>query len=928
MSQQEPAGSATTPPAGTSGVIPWHTLSVQDALAKASVDAAAGLTSTEAAARLQQYGPNKFAEAKPEPRWRVFLRQYADPMQIVLLLAGIFSIWPVQQTSTGVMLIVLTLLNAYMGLSQEGKAAAAVAALQQMMIIKSKVLRDGQIAELPADQLVPGDIVNLEAGDVVPADGRIIRAATLEIEEAALTGESLPTSKGVDAVEQVDTPLGDRFDMAYMNTSVTRGAGTMVVTATGMATEVGHISDMLASGKEPPTPLTIQLTKLTNQILVVAGLALLASMALGWWRGQEFDELFVTAIAFAVSAIPTGLPAVVTTILSYGTRQLASAGAIVKRLRSVETLGSTSAINSDKTGTLTLNQMTAVEMAIPGRRYEVTGSGYSTEGAINRVAGQSDVSLDPVLMPMVLASDATIRNGDLIGDPTEGALVVLAAKGGLAFDATRETYPRVAELPFDAAYKLMATFHRMKDEAGKDVIRCFVKGAPDQLLARGSAALDPETLQQIPVTDDARQRYADENERLGRKGLRVMATARKDFDPATFDPAGDLLAQLDGLTLLALVGIVDPPRPTAKASIATAHEAGIQVRMITGDHAVTAEAIARELGIRGRAITGAEFRAMSDDEAVREIDGIGVIARVTPEDKVHLVEILKKKGHIVAMTGDGVNDAPALKTADIGVAMGITGTEVSKEAAVMILTDDNFSTIVKAVELGRGLYDNLKKYIRFQMGCLFGFIATFLGSSIFWIASGVPFLPVQTLWINFTVDVAQAIGLGYGKPSEGLMQRKPRPAGESILPTQLLIWLTIVGLWMGAGTLLVIWWAGGAFDDAVSRTMGLTTFSIFHLAFSWATKDEHRSVFSLDITNDRSFLYGSLVSVAVIVLATELGLLQRLLNTVSLTFEQWVICIAVGLSIIVLSEVRKYVWRVRTEGATEAAELAPVPVRS
>jgi Ca2+-transporting ATPase len=930
MSQQVAAGPATGAAGAPPAQIAWHTLTVEDALARAGVDASAGLTSAEAAKRLAQYGPNKFAEARPEPRWRGFLRQYADPMQIVLVLAGIFSIWPVQQVSTGVMLILLTLFNAYLGLSQEGKAAAAVAALQEMMIIKSKVLRDGRVSELPAEQLVPGDIVNLDAGDLVPADGRIIRAATLEIDEAALTGESIPSPKEIEPVERADTPLGDRVDMAYMNTNVTRGAGTILITATGMTTEVGHISGMLQGEKDTATPLTIQLTKLTNQLLVIAGAALLASMVLGALRGQEFDELFVTAIAFAVSAIPTGLPSVVTTILSYGTRQLAAAGAIVKRLRSVETLGSTSAINSDKTGTLTLNQMTAVEMAIPGRRYEITGSGYSTDGTINRVAGQSDVPLDPVLMPMVLASDATIRNGDLIGDPTEGALVVLAAKGGLAPEATREAYPRVAELPFDAAYKMMATFHRMKDESGRDVVRCFVKGAPDQLLERGAALLDPETLEPIAVTDENRKRYVDENERLGKKGLRVMATGRKDFDPATFDPGADLLPLLDGMTLLALVGIVDPPRPTAKASIATAHRAGIQVRMITGDHAVTAEAIARELGIEGRAVTGAEFRAMSDDEAMRQIDGIGVIARVTPEDKVHLVDILKKKGNVVAMTGDGVNDAPALKKADIGIAMGITGTEVSKEAAVMILTDDNFSTIVKAVELGRGLYDNLKRYIRFQMGCLFGFIATFLGASVFWIASGVPFLPVQTLWINFTVDVFQAIGLGYGKPAEGLMNRRPRPAGEAILPTPLFIWLALVGLWMGIGTLGVIWWAGGAFDDAVARTMGLTTFSIFHLAFSWATKDEHRSVFSLDITNDRPFLFGTLASIAAIVLATELGFFQRLLSTVPLTFEQWAICLIVGLSMIVASEIRKYVWRVRTESEAEMqpGDLAPVPVRS
>ena len=361
----------------------------------------------------------------------------------------------------------------------------------------------------------------------------------------------------------------------------------------------------------------------------------------------------------------------------------------------------------------------------------------------------------------------------MIGDPTEGALVVLGAKAGLDIDATRERYPRVAELPFDTAYKLMATFHRMPDEAGREVVRCFIKGAPDQLLARSSTHLDP-ALATAPADEAFKARYLAENERLAAKGLRVMATARKDFDAAGFDPGADMLELMQDLTLLALVGIVDPPRAAAKAAIATAHEAGIQVRMITGDHAVTAEAIARELGIRGRAISGAQFAELSEDAADEQIDDIGVIARVTPEQKVRLVDILKRKGHVVAMTGDGVNDAPALKQADIGIAMGITGTEVSKEAAAMILTDDNFATIVKAVELGRGLYDNLVKYIRFQMGVLAGMIATFLGASILNIVSGIPFLPMQTLWVNFTTQVFQSVGLGYGRPSRGLMERRPR----------------------------------------------------------------------------------------------------------------------------------------------------------
>ena len=598
----------------------------------------------------------------------------------------------------------------------------------------------------------------------------------------------------------------------------------------------------------------------------------------------------------------------VTTILASGTQALAKAGAIMKRMQSTETLGSTSAINSDKTGTLTLNEMTAVQMALVGRRFAVDGTGYSTAGAITRVAGEPPVNMDDFLLPMVLASDAVISNGELIGDPTEGALVALAAKGGVDAIATRQAYPRIAELPFDADYKLMATFHQMRDQAGREVVRCFVKGAPDQLLARAATVWDADR-GAVQVDNEVTERYLAENERLGEQGLRVIATARKDFDPATFDPAGDLLAAVTDLQLLGLVGIVDPPRPAAKASIATAHSAGIRVRMITGDHAVTAAAIASELGIDGKVITGADFASLDDTQALAQIDDVGVIARVTPQDKVRLVDLLQRKGDIVAMTGDGVNDAPALKKADIGIAMGITGTEVSKEAAVMILTDDNFATIVKAVELGRGLYDNLTRYIRFQMGCLFGFIVTFLGSSILYILGGVPFLPLQTLWINFTTLLFQAIGLGYGQPSEGLMERQPRSPDTPILTRGLLIWLVTAGVIIGAGTLGVIAWSERVYSEPVAHTMGVVTFSLFTLLFSIATKDERRSAFTLDTISDKTFNKATGISILTLILATVLGPVQAFLDTVSLSPQQWLICLALALTILAVSEIWKAIRR-------------------
>jgi P-type Ca2+ transporter type 2C len=899
----------------------WHALSPDQALAQQDVDADRGLTAAEADRRRATYGANAFAEAKKASKWQLFARQYADPMQLVLLVAGIVCLFLPGQFYTGVFLLLLTVFNAWMAMNQEGKAEASASALQGMMVVKARVRRDGALVEVPMDQLVPGDIVNIEAGDLVPADARILSAATLEIDESALTGESVPTPKQVDAVA-ADAALGDRVDMTFMNCQVTRGAGTILVTTTGMATEVGHISGMLQATGVEKTPLTRQLDALTNQILVIAGIALVVSIALGLYRGVGLQELFLSAVAFAVAAIPTALPAVVTAILSKGSQTLAGAGAIMKRLRSVETLGSTSALNSDKTGTLTLNQMTAVQMAIVGRRYAISGDGYQTTGQITKTGGDPDVPLEQYLLPMALCADAEVRDGALVGDPTEGALVVLAAKGGVDPTLTRERYPRVATLPFDAAYKMMATFHAMKDDSGKDVIRAYIKGAPDQLLSRAVSAHGPDG-KAVPI-DKIRDGANAENERLGKLGLRVMATGQKDFDPKKFDPNADLLAAIDGLTALAMVGIVDPPRPAAKDAIATAKAAGIQVRMITGDHAVTAGAIANQLGIEGRAITGAEFRALSDEEAMKQIDGIGVIARVSPEDKVHLVDILRAKGHVVGMTGDGVNDAPALKKADIGIAMGITGTEVSKQAAVMILTDDNYATIVKAVGLGRSVYDNLLRFIRFQMAGLFGFIATFLGSALLNILGGIPFLPLQTMWLNFTVNVFQAIGLGYGAPREGLMAVPPRPKEQKIIPPRLMRWLVIVGLVMAAGTLGVLAWADANFGDVVARTMGVTTFSLFRLFSSLETADESESLFAGTILGNRPLLIGTGLSVLTIILATELGFLQRILGTVSLTANQWAVCILVALSLIIVEEARK-LFKIKTGDEPTGVPATPAP---
>jgi P-type Ca2+ transporter type 2C len=896
-----------------------------DVARELGVDPASGLSAEEARSRLSSHGANRLAAGKQEPAWRAFLRQYEDFMQLILLAAALVNQVVTQDTGTTVVLAGLTVFNAVIGLRQESKAEESVKALSQMMKTIARVRRDGQAVEIDAEELVPGDVVLVEAGNRIPADGRVSLAATLEIEEAALTGESLPVGKSVDPVPGEDVPLGDRLCMVYMNTSVTRGRGELIVTATGMDTEIGHIADMLANTETSKTPLQKQLDSLSKIIAAIAAVALVLVVLLGLAQGQSFDTLFITGVALAVAAIPTGLPAVVTALLSMGTREIANRGAIIKRLPAVETLGSTSAICSDKTGTLTLNKMTAREMVIPGQnRYTVSGEGYSTVGEISHVGGQRH-DLDPYLLPMVLCADAVLDGETLIGDPTEGALIVLGAKGGLNITETRAALPRVAEVPFDSEYKFMATFHEMTADDGRPVVRCYVKGAPDVLIGRSTTLRNPDG-SLLALTDDNRHLALEANDRIANAGERVMVVAQRDLEPGSVAPGADLIGFVQGLTLLAMVGIVDPPRAEAKAAIAECRDAGIRVRMITGDHATTAAAIAGELGIEGRAVTGTEFAAMSDETLKREIDDIGVVARVAPEDKVRLVRILKEKGNVVAMTGDGVNDAPALKTADIGVAMGITGTEVSKEAAVMILTDDNFATIVGAVSYGRTLYDNLLKYLRFQMSTLVAYIAIFIGAGILGIADGAPLNPLQILWLNMVVDIPLAIALGFDQPARGLMARPPRPVGAPVLSRSNWIRLCAQGAVMTVGSLVAYQIGDRQGGAIVGATMLLTTLSLFHLFGALLIRDQVGTIFDRDAVPGIMQLRRYGISLLAIVAITALEFLHRIFGTTGLSFEQWCICIGLAASLIVVEELIKVVVRARTPApAPEPASPSLTP---
>jgi Ca2+-transporting ATPase len=909
----------------TSGL--WHARPAADVVRDLDVDPRSGLSAAEADRRRERHGRNRLAEAPKEPRWRAFLRQFQDLLIVILLVAAVVSLVVSREWETPIAIALVVLLNATIGYVQETKAEASLEALRKLNVTTATVRRDGRVLRLDADELVPGDVVVLEAGDRAPADGRLLVSASLEIQESMLTGEAQPAAKAADAEVDEDAALGDRLTVVYMNTEVTRGRGEMVVTATGMHTETGRIADLLHGAKPGPTPLQRQINTLSRTLAVIAGLVIAVVFVLGLIRGQQFGPLFVSAVSLAVAAIPEGLPAVVAFTLAMGTGRLAKRGAIVKRLASVETLGSTSQICTDKTGTLTLNQMTAREIVLAGRRFTVSGEGYSRDGRIRTTDGSKPpATLDDALLAMALCSEAVLRDGDLVGDPTEGALVVLAEKGGIDVAAVREDRPRLLEIPFDSDYKFMATFHTWADDDGHAVIRCFAKGAPDVLFARADRYLGGTGV--LPFDDAARDRYDEANRSLAAQGMRVMAVGIEDFTADGFAPPADPKVMLDRIVLVALVGIVDPPRPEARQSIDECRRAGIRVRMLTGDHAVTAAAIAGELGIPGEAVTGADLDAIDDDAALAaRLDTVGVVARVSPSHKIRIVRALQERGEVVAMTGDGVNDAPALRRADIGVAMGMTGTEVTKEAATMVLTDDNFATIVSAVREGRGVYANIVNFTRFQVSTALSFVVTFLVASLTGIAGGAPFTALQILFVNLVMDGPPAMSLGVEPVSPDAMTRSPRPRDERILNRRRLIRILLASSVMATGTLAVLVWAPGPAPGlgqaTVAGTMAFVTFVLFQAFNLLNVRHDTRSVFSHETLDNKSAFAATGVVVLMLVLLVEMDALHGLFATTDLTSGQWLACAAVGSGILWTGELVKAYLRSRYATRTEPGRRSP-----
>jgi P-type Ca2+ transporter type 2C len=867
---------------------PWYHLTGEEAAARLGVDPATGLSAHRAQDLLTQHGPNELPAEEPTPGWQRFLAQYRSYMQLILVGAAIVSL-AIQEWTTATMLAAITVLNAVVSLRQEGKAESAMNALKAMVTATTRVRRDGTDTEIPAAGVVVGDVIVLAAGDDVAADGRIVEAHALQIDESALTGESTPAAKEAGTVDGDDLSPGDQANMAFMHTPVTHGSGLMVVTATGADTEVGKIAGMLSSTEREETPLTRQLNTLTLWIAGAAGITMVFMFVLGAQRGQSSTALFTAAVALAIAAIPEAMPTVLQVILSLGAKDLAEHSAIVKDLTSVETLGSTSAINSDKTGTLTLNQVTAVELVTPADRYTVSGDGYDLDGHIQHAAGTSD-SVDDGILAYVLANDAKLVEGNLVGDPTERALLVLAHKAHLEIDGTRERFPRLATLPFDPTYKLMAVFC----SAGDGVVRCFVKGAAPALIGRSSA----------PVPD-----ANGHVERMEGEGLKVMAAAMRDLDAGTFDAGGDLLAYVEGLEMTSIVGLMDPPRAESKAAVADAKLAHIRVRMVTGDDVITGAAIARELGIEGDAILGAEFAALPEAERLERIDHIGVVGRVAPEHKVLLVDTLKRRHDVVAMTGDGVNDAPAIKAAHIGIAMG-SGTDVAKNAGRMILSDDNFATIVRAIGQGRKLYDNLSKYVRFVLITLVAFVLTFLGATMLDIAAGQPFTSPQVLWIHFFFSAPFGIALGLDQASPGLMKLRPRSSDESIMSRPLLLTAGLVGLYMAIVLDLIIAFGHSHYGSyAVGSSIGLTAFALMIVVAAYECRSVTGSILVSETFDNRTLNLTALAEIFLAVLVTQMDAFHRILGTVDLSGPQFLLALAAAALLFVLWELGKLVVR-------------------
>lgn len=927
-----------------------YQLTVDEALNVLGGDAQYGLSESEARGRLEEYGKNEIATEEPTPAWRKFFAQFQNVLVILLLIATAISavLWLYEGESIlpyeAIAIFAVVLLNAVMGYIQESRAEQAVAALRQMSAAHANVIRDGTRQSIPANEVVPGDLILLEEGDRVPADARLIQSTALQTAEAALTGESLPVSKNTLPITE-EMGLGDRHNMIFSGTVATYGRGRAVVVATGMQTQMGRIAGMLEEAPAETTPLQRELArvgKLLGIIVVVIAAVMIATIILVEdVRGfAALFDVLILGVALAVAAVPEGLPAVVTAVLALGVQRMARRNAIVRHLAAVETLGSANVIASDKTGTLTKNEMTVRVIVTASGRVRFSGTGYAPIGEVSKEKGGvfSDntqggidnglrIELERALAVADRANNAVLQehNGywTVQGDPTEGALIVAARKAGLKDEALDARFERVGEVPFSSERKLMTTIHT--DAERQERLLVFTKGAPNVLLRLCSHELVGQETRKL--SDERRAEIVKVNEDLAGEALRTLGVAFRSLpaDALEVDEVDERVEQ--DLVFAGLIGMIDPPRAEAKDAVARAKSAGIRPIMITGDHPVTATVIATELGIieSGRAITGAEFEKLQDDdtrlEAVREVS---VYARVNPEHKLQIVKALQRDGAIVAMTGDGVNDAPALKTADIGVAMGITGTDVSKEAADIVLADDNFASIVAAVEEGRAIFSNIRKFVRYLLSSNCGevmtmFFGVLLADVIGLTAAGngvlvLPLLATQILWINLVTDGAPALALGVDPADAGIMSKPPRMEAEGVITRQMWFGIFFVGAVMAAGTLFVLdaslpgGFVDGSGDLRYAQTMAFTTLVLFQTFNVFNARSDERSAFRGLITN-RWLWLAIILSLALQAAVVYVPVLQQAFSTVGLSLSDWLGCAAVASSVLWLRELSKALTR-------------------
>lgn len=907
----------------------WHAETLTDIEQELGTDLKHGLSNEQVAQRREKYGWNELVERGLKSPWKILLEQLSEIMVVILIISAVISLL-LHETTDAIVILIIVVLNALLGFTQEYRAERAMAALKQMAAPRVKVRREGHLSEISSRELVPGDVIQLDAGDAVPADSRLIEAVNLRVQEAVLTGESEPVEKHVAGLSGDHLPIGDRKNMVFMGTVTTYGRGLALVVQTGMQTELGRIADMIQGVGQEATPLQKRLEQLGKGLAVAALVIVAIVFVFGLLRGEPIRIMFQTAISMAVAAVPEGLPAVVTIALAFGAQRMLKRNALIRKLPAVETLGSVTTICSDKTGTLTENRMTVTVVDVAGNRldFQEEVQNYSPTVPERESVKPVLVEYPAVALLLVggtLCNDAVIeaneqaRGGFVsVGDPTEGALVIAGARTGLWKDDLDKAMPRVAELPFDSERKRMTTVHRLEEEHLPEVLKtaekviqseiwqpyiAITKGAVDSLLEVSSRVWVGD--RSMNLDQEWRERIEQANADLAKKGMRVLGVAFRMCPPDQVEGCDQPVEE--DLIFIGMVGMIDPARPEVKDAVATAVSAGVRPIMITGDHPLTALHIARELGITtpdGRAITGHELATMPMDELKQELKSVTVFARVSPEHKLKIVQALQELGEIVAMTGDGVNDAPALKKADIGVAMGITGTDVSKEAADMVLLDDNFATIVAAIEEGRRIYDNIRKFIKYTLTSNAGEIWVMLAGPF--LGMPLPLTPIQILWVNLVTDGLPGLALTIEPAERNTMKRKPFPPKESIFGRGMgrdVLW---IGLLMGAVSLVAGLWALNTGRTETWQTMIFTTLTLAQMGNVLAIRSDRDSLFQIGLLSNKPLLGAVLLTFALQMAVVYVPFLQDIFNTRPLPLED--LLISLGFSTVVFISVELFKW--------------------